>query len=375
MNKIIRTPQKKCLLTDQKGAVSMLSVTIFAIIITVVATSYIKTVISQQKNALDYDKGTRAYYAAEVGVQDGVRAIQADPTIRRDGKTDCKPFDSPASGKVVLKSDEYGLAYTCQIIDVTPGEIRGSVTPGQKSVVVRIEPKDVNFSSNFQLVFRWSSQNADEILYPRNSTLPEFPSINKWGTVDKPIHALLRTQFISYPKPSFSNTAIKQRVMFLNPTEVTAAGPSPVISLADSVGTEQNKLFVSSACEAGDSGLAGPDMKGFLCKRSVRFSGYTLNNTAFYINIGSVYRSTDFSIEMIEDTSPYPIVPLANTQATIDVTATSGDTTFRRVRQTLPLGGYAEQDGPNAALVVGEGVCKNFAIGATAAQYYSDCTP
>ena len=29
-------------------------------------------------------------------------------------------------------------------------------------------------------------------------------------------------------------------------------------------------------------------------------------------------------------------VPLANTQATIDVTGKSGDTTFRRVRQTLP---------------------------------------
>jgi hypothetical protein len=68
-------------------------------------------------------------------------------------------------------------------------------------------------------------------------------------------------------------------------------------------------------------------------------------------------------------------VPLANAQATIDVTGKSGDTTFRRVRQSLPLGGYVEKNGPDAALVVGEGICKQFTIGTAQSLFGSACTP
>lgn len=374
--------KNRFVLSNEQGAVAMLSVTIFAIIITVVATSYIKTVISQQRSALDYDNGTRAYYAAEVGVQDGARAIQADASLRANGKSDCKPVGAGPDGQVALKSPNYGLAYTCQIINATPSDIRGSVIPGEKNAMIKIEPATPDASGKFQLVLRWSKQTEspeDTILHPRSDERPLFPSVGNWGasnfnTTTHPIHAMLRTQFISHPKTtSFGTGDIAQRVVFLNPTDVGIAGGSPVISSADLVAEQQKNLFVKSACYDSQDAIGRPGFDGFSCKRTIKFDGYNLENNAFYVNIGSVYRSTDFSIELLNDAGT--VLPLANTQATIDVTGKAGDTTFRRVRQTLPLGGYAEQSGPNAALVVGEGICKHFAVGTVPGLYQPGCDP
>ncbi len=379
--------------SDQRGAVAMLSVTVFAIIITVVATSYIKTVISQQRNALNYDQGTRAYFAAESGVQDGARAIQTNPTIRSNGKTDCAPVGPLVNGEAVLKSPDYGIGYTCQIIDVTPTALEGTAMPNEKSTIVKIEPKEPGFNRDFQITFRWSKQYDtndmsnfnDEILYPRSDDRAIFPASDKWNAVNflnNPIHALLRTQFITHPKggPSFNREQVEQRVMFLNPTDVGAAGNSPSLQPSDSVNTQQSNLFSTSACINSDqaSSPSRPDINfdGYSCVRTLQFNGYRLQNSALYINIGAVYRPTNFSITMLES---QPIgsgqVPLANAQATIDVTGKSGDTTFRRVRQSLPLGGYVEKNGPDAALVVGEGICKQFTIGTAQSLFGSACTP
>ena len=386
MNRLLKNRKNKFGAMNQRGAVSMLSVTIFAIIITVIATSYIKIVISQQRNAIEYDRGTRAYYAAEVGVQDGARAIYADENIRRNGKSDCEPVGA-VNGQIALKSNSYGLGYTCQIINVTPGEIRGSVVPAQKSTIMRIEPVDKNFSGNFQIVLRWSERanDPDDVIFnARTSGLTKFSSAGDWGSINYdaenyPIHPVLRGQFISHPtdRPSFGSNDISQRVVFMNLTDVAFAGTSPTLSTADSADKKQEQLFTTSACRKSDDFSASTiDFKGFSCIRTLGFNDYNLKNSAFYINLDSVYHSTDFSVEMLKSAADGGgTVPLANTQATIDVTGKSGDTTFRRVRQTLPLGGYAEKDGPNAALVVGEGVCKNFVVGTASQLYQAGCNP
>ena len=366
--------------SDQRGAVAMLSVTIFAIIITVVATSYIKTVISQQRSALDYDQGTRAYYAAESGVQDGARAIQANPLIRKNGKNTCEPVSSINSSGTFGPSG-YGLGYTCQLIDVSPSTIQGSVAPNQRSALIKIEPANTDFATDFSVTFRWSKKDTDSSFTPltgRSSTDALFPSIGRWDSQgdsaqDHPVHAVLRTNAITHPKANFSSDLIKQRVVFLNPTSVTNGfGSSPTLNSGDSISKQQEQLVYPAVCYS--SAESEGQFEGFSCARTVRFSGYNLKNNDFYLNIGSVYKGTDFSI-VVKDVATNTELPLVNTQAAIDVTGKSGDTTFRRVKQTLSLGGYTETEGSDAALVVGEGICKHFAVGTTANLYSSECNP
>lgn len=355
--------------SDQLGAVSMLSVTIFAIIITVVATSYIKSVISQQRTALDYDNGTRAYFAAETGIQDGARALQVDPVIRESGKQDCKPVGlSPAQSEVKLKSDSYGLGYTCQIIDITPREIKGSLEPGQSSAVIKIEPREANFNRPFQIVFRWSknNSNSNEEYTKRSTTFKTFPPVSQW----RDIHAMLRVSAIAHPKMDFTESGVVQRVVFLNPTP-SQDGYPPDLKPTDNVDKQQELLINNALCKDTIDTESG----GYSCVRTLKFSEWGLGSSAFYLRLGSVYRSTEFSIEAIEYGSPYANIPLKNTQATIDVTGKAGDTIFRRVRQSLPLDGYVEQRGPGAALVVGEGICKHFGVGANSNQYQPGCDP
>ncbi len=368
-------------LHDQNGAVAMLSVVIFAIIITVVATSYIKTVISQQRNALNYDNGTQAYYAAESGVQDGARLIQTSSTVRKDGKKTCDPVAPNATGTVGPTG--YGLNYTCQLIDVSPSSIEGSVTPSQKTAMIKIEPLEP-YTGTFSIGFRWSKKDTDATataLTGRSSKEALFPSVSKWGSNGNdadnfPIHAVLRANVITHPKANFQRDEISQRVMFLNPASRAAlgggVGTSPTINKLAGAEEQQEQLFWPAVCYSSSPTDAG-EFEGFSCTRTVNFSGYDLKNNDLYVNIGSVYKETDFSI-VVKDASNN-ILPLINTQASIDVTAKAGSATFRRVRQTLPLGGYLEKDGSDAALVVGEGICKQFSVGNTTSLYDSSCNP
>lgn len=348
----------------------MLSVAIFAIILTLVTTAYIRSVVSQQKNALSYDLSTRAFYAAEAGVQDAIRALSQNPALLVDKNT-CPPL---ASGGTVGSSAEYGLGYTCQIITMQPGELKGQVGNHSKNATIRLEPATTE-TGFLKLIVRWSEKQTDasqQVFYPRATTDKQFSPTTNWyrgGISTQPIHAVLRVNIITHPRTGgFSRSAIKQRAVLLNPTPIPDTSPSFRIDTDTIVPQQEN--FVSNA-RCYQSNAAPGD---YACEQTILLqNGYNLSTQQLYVRISSIYHPTGFSVSLTRnDNTP---INIRNGQALIDVTGKAGDNTFRRVQQAVSLGGYIEDNLPDAALVAGEGICKLFTISTQAAQYQQGCNP
>ncbi len=368
---------------DQKGAVAILTVVIFATIITVLITAYLASSVTQTSEAQTYDFSTRAFYAAESGIQDTVREIKASGNIQ--DKTDCTPRPPNISG-VIGTSIDFGLSYSCQLIHVNPSSLTGTVIPGEQSAMAQLIPS--SGASPKKIVIRWSTQQPQDpndpinsVITPRFTNKKTFTPNNSWisgNGVGNPVHALLRVSVIDHPKGTFSRDGadrISQRVVFLNPSSVSYKDADVDFKKSSNNVSQQQKEFINNA-ECYDSNSTPPpasNMGDFRCKQAIDISDYNFNSSSVYVRVGSVYRTTDFDIQLL-DASSNPI-PLSGGQINIDITGKAGVNTYRRIKQNFSLGGFQLQYGPDAALVAGEGICKQIVLTTNYNSFRSLCNP
>ncbi len=379
---------------NQSGAVSLLSVVVFSLIITVIVTVYLRVGLDLQQEANNYDFSTRAYYAAESGVQDAVRGLNANPLLLTTGQDTCKT----SGGSYVGGTGDLGngMGYTCQLIDTKVDEITGSTANGP--VTVRIRPEAPVSTDQYALSINWSKRydpsdgaNVGYIpLVPRDDAPSRlFPPEANWRADDPDlgnaaVHPVMRTTLLSVPTTNITSSNILQKVYFLNPTTENsgAVAPSSLLDAQDFSAQAAESIVQNVKCYRNDTEdvyIPGLDFNGYSCKRSLFFSGSLYNSNDLYVRLSSIYGATDFSITLHKYTQASDTLgdmqKLIGSQATIDVTGKAGDT-FRRVKQTVPIGtGYSVDMFPEAALVAGDGICKYFSIGASAAQFSSGCNP
>lgn len=371
---------------NNSGAVSMLSVMIFAMIITVITTAYIASVTSQQQNALNFDQSVRAYYAAESGVQDTVRSLRIAPEKLVDNKVTCPPWDG--GGTVGLDS-RYNLSYTCQLV-TTPNDITGELQPGgAKNAIIKLEPS-TPVPGPYKVVIRWSAKTTGkDTYYPSGRTgasqklLAKYHKWNRDNNPSEPLHAMLRATVIAHPTTNFSRSSIKQRVMFLNPTRAADKDADPTLSYSDdslnNASYSQQDQFITNAACYPSNNVTDTSFGEYSCKAVINLGsggnamGYNLSSQALYLRLSSVYRSTNFSVELLNASGTG--IDLKNGQAAIDITGKSGTSTFRRIKQTVSVGGYFEDSMPDAALVSAEGICKLYSLTNSYASFSSECNP
>lgn len=344
---------------DQRGAVSLISVVIFIIIITVVVMAYLTSALTAQRSSVNFDMGTRAYYSAESGIQDTLRAWSTNPI----SKQDCTPFIGGLTGQ--LGSGDYGLDYTCQLIDTEPSSITGEVKPQELTAMVKLNPKTPGAVKKLRI--KWSlsqiktgDSSIPSTLVPRDNGSQDFPTLGDWS--DQKFNAMIRLNLIKYAGGSAS-----ERVVFLNP----ATSSNDNLTLNASSEPTQEKTVSNASCAQSGS-LVGNNNE-FLCEKTLTLDNYNFAGDSIYARIGALYRSTNFSLELLDDKDDP--VPLTNAQVTIDVTGRAKNV-YRRIKQAFSLnGGYVEDNQPDAALISAEGICKQFSITNNPSDYKEFCDP
>lgn len=357
---------------NQNGAVSIISVVIFILIITIVVTAYLGSALSQQRTSVNLDMGTRAYYAAESGVQDAARGLNADISLTQNT---CKSSTGSFIGGngVVGASDQYGLSYTCQIIDPSPTEITGSVD-SSTTAMIRITPEGTPSTPN-AILLKWSlkTKPSEPVLYPRNDNTQSLKKLSDWqDAAGNKWHPMLRVALLSHPLTgSFNRNQIGQNVVFLNPKAGNFASPNSVTAFSKGQNpydaTVKENMINDATCVLSNAAT------DYSCEQLITLTdgGYSFSQDQLYVRIGSLYGATNFSMQVLEDDQPFP---LKNVQATIDVTGRAKDV-YRRVKQAFPLSGYVEDTNTDAAVVAGEGICKQFSVTNNPSEFDSKCNP
>lgn len=312
---------------QQIGAVSMITVVFMAIILTVLTTSFIRLTIDEQREAIDNDLTTRAYYAAESGVQDAIIAIK-NKTV--NNPTICEPSNGAGTG---VLSQEAGLdvEYTCQLIELTPSDFLVQLEK-YRSEFFQL---DDGFDGIESIKLSWQLLENSASLSLRSSGAL-LPKEVDWGSP-----AMIRLQIVQVPDQlgvSVSRDNITNFIIFLDPVAGTGEG---VIGLGDST-------IQDASCDLGTD-------EKYVCEYEL--GGLNDAEYDYYIRVQALYKETDIKIQALN--SNQNAVSLLNEQAVVDVTGRAGDV-YRRVESRVDI--TPDDLWPDYAVTSAQEICKNFTI-------------
>ena len=326
---------------NESGAVSMITVIFIAVVLTVITTSFIRLTINEQRESIDDDLTTRAYYAAESGVQDAIASIK-DGTVDDSRSEIC----TPNTGDGVLSSDSaLDTSYTCQLIDLSPNEYQAYIEDGDsRTFKVQTETNSVdNIQIGWHIYGDSVNYDGTDVALRDNT---ELPIKSEWRDASDPTSiltypAMVRLQIFSVPEAGVTRDNIENYVSFLTPH---SAGSASIALPAFDGGVRP-----------ADCSLAAIDTGNYVC--NVTITGIDDANRDYYVRVQSIYTGTNIEIQA-RDGSDNPL-SIVDAQAVIDVTGRAGDV-FRRVEERIDLS--IDELWPDYAVLSAGDICKNFII-------------
>lgn len=346
---------------NQQGIVSIVVTMIILIILSLVVTGFAQLARREQRDSLDRQLNTQAYYAAESGVNAAVNAINAPVGSNAYSKLNANPANkdncpNDSSGILGSGSNILGdpsIQYTCLLIDQKPRKLEYSAIETTKSTVIPIHAVDnvTGADSIFDsITIGW--QNSDNSGGSFPATTAGFPALSAWSaSYAAPV---LRIDIIP------SGSAISRNLLLDN-TFTAFLYPSSgggTIAYSSGIGANQGAI-VSGNCDN-----ANPALNRKKCE--VVISG--LNRTDYYLRVKSVYKQASATVSAKD--AGNQIIRIRGAQAEIDSTGKAGDV-LRRIRVRVPSTN-TNFEYPEGAMDSADSICKRLL--ATPDSTTSQCT-
>lgn len=323
---------------EQSGLVSIIVTMIIMIVLTLIVIGFATISRREQRQALDRQLSTQAFYAAESGVNDAIKALKTPGFDFTKDYTNCN--DPAIVSGTQNQLDGTNVQYTCLLVDPSPTSLEYSPVSTDSSTVIPIVSKSGIAITSINL--SWQDQSATNGEFRGCRPAGEFPAINAWPMPSPNTYdctaGVLRIDLVPI-SGTLSRTILMTNNLtaFLVPVNVGGG------TLAYSVTSPDNRGKIASA-NCSSSGTP-------------KWCNVTINpglgGNFYYLRVRSIYRSNSLTI-----TANGGAVELTGAQATIDSTGKAVDV-LRRVVVHVPLG-TAGGDIPDFAISSGDGICKKF---------------
>jgi hypothetical protein len=340
-------------LRRNESGLAAITVTLIILgIVTLITVGFATLMRREQRQALDQQLSTQAFYAAESGVNVAREYIDSVNATDPDALTDVDTCDSAPSQVTSQSSVGANVSFTCVLMDVTPDELERDLTP-EKSWVVRVQTANGAPIENLEVSWAMpgSTVFAPDAWSQTNLLLPD----SKWS-VDisgqpAPVTGLMRLMLI--PNTTNKTDLINNTYQaFLYPNQ--SANPSSLTTQAVSATPsrlDQGK-FLNGNCNQGKTPR--------YCK--VRLTG--LGGNTYYLRLKSIYSPATVSVRSFDDDNQPQ--ELRNGQAKIDSTGKAADV-VRRIQVNVPLTS-ADYTFPEYAVETFSTLCKRFIVWPGGAQ-------
>jgi hypothetical protein len=297
--------------SNQQGIVSIMVTLIIMIVLSLVVLGFARIMRREQRQSLDYQLSTQAFYAAESGINDAVRAIKGGYSSK---KTDCatppSSSDFPTGSEVAP-----GVSYSCLLIDPTPLELVYDNIDIAKSTVVPMKAAGADpFTS---VTISWQAKDAGGS--PSVDSCPdlgEFRPAANWPTNGCDA-GVLRVDLVPSDGPlDRAMLASSTMTAFLYPRP----GSATPLNYNDAIGFGGQGAIVKGDCTDGGARR---------CK--VTITG--LSRTGYHLRLKSIYKPSAVTVTATSAIGP---IPLAGAQAVVDSTGKANDI-LRRIQVRVPL--------------------------------------
>jgi Tfp pilus assembly protein PilX len=376
------TQQHKQQHNNQTGAVSLFVVIFATLLMLVITVSFVQLMLHDQQQATASDVSQSAYDSAQAGVEDAKRALllnlscvqgTAAPAVNCGAvqaainSGACNSVAAALTGnsnaptetsvQQTKSPDDVALqqSYTCTKIVLNTDNYINQLKLNESQII------PLSGVGNFDTIrLSWFSATdvsvgagAATVSYPSVGSDVSLPRTDTWST-DVP--SLLRAQLMQVG-PSFKLSDFDDNS---NPTE---SSTNTLYLYPSKVGVP-----LKFTDDVRRSGAAAPQL--VKCQPNFNASTYSCSvvisvpnpingsqqNRSSFLRLSALYNATHYSVELLNGAT---VVPFNGVQPEVDSTGRANDM-FRRVKSRIELNGSFTY--PQAAIELGNGLCKNFII-------------
>ncbi len=326
----------------RQGMVAILVTAIIMIVMSLITLGFARIVQREQRQALDDQLSTQAFYAAESGVN-MVAAQFAGPNTPTTAKNDC---DVSAYNNGIINASDDSVRVSCLMYDPNPEELvfsNGTIrAENSKIVPIYSSPKTATLNFTWQ---DGSGKGNNMIQAGCNfNTPPALPTASSWTTDKKmgvlqvelmPIHAGLTS------RDSLNNETFT--VMLYPCSNGTTSALAYSEFIGNSYSSKRGSIVPANCTGTGQSTT---------CSASVDLS--THPGDFYYARLKSIYSSVN--VKIIGQADDSSKVKFSNAQVVIDSTGRANDV-LRRIQVRLAVS--PSYNVPEAAIQAKEGgICK-----------------
>lgn len=336
---------KTSLKNDQQGIVSILLTVFVLIVLSLVVLAFSQNTRREQRQALDRQLSTQAYYAAESGIN------QTIDKIRRGELTQLKSDKCSNNTAESLDSNtgtggQNAFTLQCVLYDRAPAVLRYSNVDTTKGEFFSMKTvaNDLN-----HIKISWTRSEGGNGNYSGCSSVSSVASLPANAgdpTVTNCSAGLLRVMLIpaAFNNPnSRENLYNQSQTIFLRPTRNASDATAQVPYEPHSVGADSQGKIIPAKCSSNG-------------RCEVTVLGLP-SGTNVYMQVRSIYYSNAVDVYGYNVTNNP--VNFDDAQAEVDVTGKASDV-LRRVQIRMPL--YEDYVAPANVLDVMNGLCKRLGV-------------
>ena len=311
---------------SEQGLVSIIVVMILMGILVLVATSFALLMRREQRQALDRQLSTQAFYAAESGVHD----VAAKINTITNNITQCGDPQINGGNANKIDGPSGSVEYTCVLVNKNPDSVVYDPVGVDNSSIVRLESATAGPISRIDISWQDASDGGvgDQFVPATNNShlLPQN-GVNNADTNNLTAAdgtGMLRATIMPVANVASITQAgltASAKTYFLYPKIGAVNGFGSVNGAVD------DAKFIDGSCDTGS--------KPYYCNAHITSINGT-NNGVVYLRLKAVYRPVAVTVKIYDGTgTPTNIV---NAQAVIDSTGRSADV-LRRIQVRVPIRG------------------------------------
>ena len=327
--------------SKQRGMVAIMITMILMIVISLIVLGFAQISRRNQRQSLDRQLSTQAFYAAETGVNDAAELINT--AIANGLPVADKPSCSPDPGgfyaglnPTISATD--GVAYTCLMVDTTPSSLIYS-TVGTTGTVIPVIATSGTIGS-IQLTWQSKGGSATPAATCPTGTTSVFGTTGSWSCGYGVLRFDLLPSSVAYGITTLRTSTMTAFVVPLRPGSVGTANP---VSYAG----------------GGASDLQGVVCSNSSCSLVINFAA---PQSQYYMRITSLYKDVSLQVTAYAAANASGAsLSLQGAQALIDVTGKARDV-LRRIQVRAPVAGAGTNLLSDYAIQSAESICKRFSV-------------
>jgi len=331
----------------QAGIVSIMLTLVMMLVISLIVLGFAQISRRNQRQSLDRQLSTQAFYAAETGVNDAreliVNAIAAAQAV--PPKPDCTPgagatatfYNTLTTGATLDAANS--VKYTCVIVDPTPTTLSYAV--GLTSTIIPVISTTANIT-NIRLEFKSTDATATPTVGCPITASGVFSSTTSWACG----YGVLRLDIVPTAGSALTMAGLQSttKTTFLVPFSSGGATTLDNASWNNRLGTQ----CTNTSCILTITGL---------------------NSSQYHMRISAVYKGMSLLVSATDSTGAS--LSLSGAQAIIDATGKAQDV-LRRIQVHVPLTASSQNLLSDYALQSNDSFCKRFSV---MTGYYNSSVP